>query len=471
VLIANTSVTLTSSANPATSGLPLTFSTLVTGTGGPVSGSVTFEDGTTILGKSALSASGNATFTTTALAPGQHVITAAYSGDGNNSPNTSPILQQQVQQVTVASLASSANPALTLAPVVITCTVTNGNTVRATGLVTFTDGTSVIGSAALDNNGVATLSLSSLPAGQHSIVAAYSGDIADFPSTSSPLGQIVQLRATSDVLTATNDVITTTTVTSSPTNGEQLTLISVVRWTGPTTPTGSMTFKLGNTVVGTALVDNVGLATLTVVLDPGAAEFVASYSGDSVYSASSSPATPITQGPPTSFTMQLSPPAVTVASKQNTTVTLTLSSLNGFSDTLSLGCLGLPFAATCTFSSDQSGLVANGTQVIHVVIDTGSPLTAGGVAKNDSYHNSSKTTLCFLPCGVLLGWVLMRSRKRRPLIGLLLLLCSIGLTLGLSGCGTLNINGTPAGTYTFKITAAGVNTGVTQSTVVTLTVQ
>jgi large repetitive protein len=471
VLIANTSVTLASSANPATSGLPLTFSTLVTGTGGPVSGSVTFEDGTTILGKSALSASGSATFTTAALTPGRHVITAVYSGDSNNSPNTSAILQQQVQQVTVASLASNANPALTLAPVVITCTVTNGNSIHATGLVTFTDGTSVIGSVALDNNGVATLSLPSLPAGQHSIVAAYSGDTSDFPSTSSPLGQVVQLRATSDVLTATNDVITTTTVTSSPTNGEQLTLISVVRWTGPTTPTGSVTFKLGNTVVGTALVDNVGLATLTVVLDPGAAEFVASYSGDSVYSASNSPATPITQGPPTSFTMQLSPAAVTVASKQNTTVTLTLSSLNGFSDTLSLGCLGLPFAATCTFSSDQSGLAANGTQVIHVVVDTGSPLTAGSVAKNDSPKNSSKAMLCFLPCGALLGWALMRSRKRRPLIGLLLLLCSIGLTLGLSGCGTLNINGTPAGTYTFKITAAGVNTGVTQSTVVTLTVQ
>jgi hypothetical protein len=471
VTIANTTVSLTSNANPATSGSPLTFSTTVTGTGGTVSGSVTFADGATVIGRSGLNASGTATFTTTALSPGQHVITAVYSGDSNNSSNTSAVLHQQVQQVTVTSLTSSANPALTLAPIVITCAVSNGGTQPATGTVTFTDGGSALGSVVLDGNGFATISLPSLPAGQHPIVVTYSGDVADFASASAPLAEVVQLRTTTDVLTATTDVATTT-VTTSPTNGEELTLISVVRWTGPTTPTGSVVFKLGGTVVGTSLVDSVGVATLVVDLNPGSAQFMANYSGDSVYGASVSPATSITNGPPTSFTMQLSPSAVTLASKQNTTINLTLTSLSGFSDTLSLGCLGLPFAATCTFSTDQASLTANGTQVVHVVIDTGSPLTAGSVASNGSNGSSSGTAMLrFLPLGALLGIGLMRSRKRRPLASLLLLLCAVGLTLGLSGCGTLNINGTPAGTYTFKITASGVASGVTQSTPVTLTVQ
>jgi uncharacterized repeat protein (TIGR01451 family) len=45
-----------------------------------------------------------------------------------------------------------------------------------TGVVTFTDGGSVLGSAAMDGSGVARLTTSSLAAGSHSIVATYAGD-------------------------------------------------------------------------------------------------------------------------------------------------------------------------------------------------------------------------------------------------------------------------------------------------------
>jgi sugar lactone lactonase YvrE len=463
VQIANTSVTLTSSTNPATANTPLTFTAPVKGTGGAVTGTVTFKDGTTVLGNSALNA-GVAIFSTTSLSPGQHTVTAVYSGDSNNSPNTSATLQQQVQQLTVASLTSSANPSLTLSSIVLTCAITNGGTQHATGLVTFTDGSSTLGSAPLDANGIATLNLPSLAVGQHSIVASYNGDIADFPSTSVPLAQVIQLRATTDVLTAT---------ATSLTGGKQLTLISVVRWTGPVAPTGSVIFKIGNTVIGTAPADSIGVATLTIILDPGAATIVASYSGDSVYSASQSPATPISDGPPTSFTMQASSTSIALVSKQNTTINLTLTSLNGFSDTLSLGCLGLPFAATCTFTADQPSLASNGTQTVHLVIDTGSPLTSGSVAvaaNRSTESTSSRTALCFLPCGALLGWLLMKSRRRRPLAGLLLVLCCLGLAIGISGCGSLDQSGTPPGVYAFKITASGLKTGVTQSTDMTLTV-
>jgi large repetitive protein len=463
VQIANTSITLTSNANPATANTPLTFTAIVKGTGGAATGTVTFRDGTTVLDSSVVSA-GVATFTTTSLSPGQHTVTAIYGGDSNNNPNTSAILQQQVQQLTVASLASSADPSLTLSPIVLTCTITNGGTQHATGLVAFTDGSSTLGSAPLDANGVATLNLPSLAAGQHSIIASYTGDVADFPSTSAPFAQAVQLRATTDVLTAT---------ATSLTGGQQLTLISVVRWTGSVTPTGSVIFTIGNTVIATAPVDTVGVATSTIILDPGAATIVASYSGDSFYSASQSPATPISDGPPTSFTIQASSTSISLASKQHTTINLTLTSISGFSDTLTLGCLGLPFAATCTFTADQPILVSNATQTVHVVIDTGSPLTSGSVAvaaNRSSESTSSRATLCFLPCGALLGWLLMKSRRRRPLTGLLLVLCSIGLAIGISGCGTLNQSATPPGTYTFKITASGLKTGVTESTDMTLTV-
>jgi hypothetical protein len=44
------------------------------------------------------------------------------------------------------------------------------------------------------------------------------------------------------------------------------------------------------------------------------------------------------------------------------------------------------------------------------------------------------------------------------------------VSAGLSGCGGLHINGTPAGTYVFQVSATGKGTGVTQAIDVTLTV-
>ena len=59
---------------------------------------------------------------------------------------------------------------------------------------------------------------------------------------------------------------------------------------------------------------------------------------------------------------------------------------------------------------------------------------------------------------------------RAGLTGLLMLLLLVGLSSGLSGCGGLQVNGTPAGTYVFQVTATGTGTGVTHSMDVTLTV-
>jgi hypothetical protein len=81
-------------------------------------------------------------------------------------------------------------------------------------------------------------------------------------------------------------------------------------------------------------------------------------------------------------------------------------------------------------------------------------------------------TLCFLPGGVLLGLAFWRGRRRMrtSLAALTMLLLLIGLSAGLSGCGGLQVNGTPAGTYVFQVTATGTGTGVTHSMDVTLTV-
>jgi hypothetical protein len=90
---ASTTTSLTSSVNPSLVGQSVTLSATVTGSS--PTGSVQFMEGATLLGTGALSGA-VATFATSALTMGSHNITAAYGGDSNNGPSTSPILVQQI---------------------------------------------------------------------------------------------------------------------------------------------------------------------------------------------------------------------------------------------------------------------------------------------------------------------------------------------------------------------------------------
>jgi hypothetical protein len=155
-------------------------------------------------------------------------------------------------------------------------------------------------------------------------------------------------------------------------------------------------------------------------------------------------------------------------SKQHSTTTLTLGSVKGFADTMAFGCVGLPTAATCTFSKTQMALAANGSVSVQLTVDTGNPLGAGGVAANA--HDSSNILLCFLPGIAFAGFGLWKARKRSRLMTLMMLLAGVSLAASLTGCGGITINGTPAGTYKFQVTALGQNTGVTESQTMTLTV-
>jgi protocatechuate 3,4-dioxygenase beta subunit len=90
---------LGSSGNPVAWGQPVTFTAVVSAVdeGAPTpTGTVTFMDGGTALGNATLDGNGNATLTTSALAPGSHWIVAVYSGDANFNGNSSSPLEQVV---------------------------------------------------------------------------------------------------------------------------------------------------------------------------------------------------------------------------------------------------------------------------------------------------------------------------------------------------------------------------------------
>jgi hypothetical protein len=155
-------------------------------------GTVTFENGSTILGSPNLSG-GSASISTSSLPVGTDSLTAVYSGDSNYQPHT------VYASITVSSAAGKATPSVVVTAnpasanlnesVTLTSTVSGAGGVP-TGTVTFFSGTTQLGSATL-NGGVATYATSSLAAGTDSITASYSGDSNFLAGTSLPMPIVV----------------------------------------------------------------------------------------------------------------------------------------------------------------------------------------------------------------------------------------------------------------------------------------
>ena len=96
---------------------------------------------------------------------------------------------------------TSANPSRTGQPVTFTATVIAGGMPVTSGAVKFTRGKQLLGTAALDANGTARLTVSSLPKGSVNIQALFEGTIDDFPSTSPAVPQRIDKFTTATGLT------------------------------------------------------------------------------------------------------------------------------------------------------------------------------------------------------------------------------------------------------------------------------
>lgn len=457
---ASTNAVLNVSSSNLAYGGNLSLTALLTGTGSAITGPVVFFDGTTSIGQAVLDANGTASIDTTALSPDIHSLVASYAGDANNAKSVSSAVRVQVRQSGQIIVVSSSNPSLTLDQLTLTASIVNAVAPAASGAVQFQEGGTLLGIATLDVRGMATLRVGPLVAGTHTFTASYPGDDRDYPLTSSALPVQVQLRPTSNALTAT---------APSAASGGILSLISVVQWSGPVAPTGVTTFRANGNVLGTSRLDAAGITTLDITSQTLPATVTASYSGDAAYAASDSAAVKFPNTDATNFTIHFDPTTLSLQSGKFVAGKLTMHSLLGFSDTLALGCLGLPYAATCTFDKDQVQLAPDGTISVNVTIDTGSPLTSGSQASMHPQQRS-KLALCFFPTGALCAFLLLRSRTKLkvPALAVVVLLM---LLAPLSGCGTLKINSTPPGTYMFQISASGQQTGVTLSQPVPLTVK
>jgi len=315
---ASSSTTLSSSAEPSFLGETVTFTAVVAavspGTGTPT-GSVTFMNGTTELGTADLNSS-IATFFASGLTLGTHSITAVYSGDADFIASTSSPSQQLVGGTTTA-LSSSADPSTFGQSVTFTATVAAAAARGGapTGTVIFMDGPTVLGNSTVGRSGMAAISTTGLSGGTHSITAVYEGDAESVASTSSAISQVV------------NPASTSTTVTSSanPSPFGQSVILTATVSAAVGTPTGSVTFKDGSTVLGTTSLDASGIATFSSnALAFGPHSLVVVYGGSGSYASSQSSNLALTVGQ-AATTTNLTSSTFTPAVGQNVTFTATVA--------------------------------------------------------------------------------------------------------------------------------------------------
>jgi len=273
-----TSTTVSSSLNPSYLGQSVTFTAIVSPSSGtiPNGETVTFTDGGgATIGQGTLSG-GSASLTLSTLPAGTHPIRATYGGDTTYAGSTSPKLNQTVNKYpTTTALTVSAMSLSYGQPETLSAIVTSSGP-APTGTVTFKNGTSNLGTASLVA-GTATLKRSNLAVGTYSITATYNGD-ANSTTSSSAAASVTVTQAT----TATN-------LTSSPnpsTLGQIVTFTATV--TSNATPTGSVKFTAGPTVLGTVNLNGSGVATLrTAALPRGTTTVMAAYAGNANQGASS----------------------------------------------------------------------------------------------------------------------------------------------------------------------------------------
>lgn len=188
----STTTTLTSSENPVNAGAPVTYTATVAGApGSTLTGTVTFQEGPTMMATVPLSGN-QAVYTTsyTAKHNGLHSITASYSGDLHNSVSTSAPLAEDVLAPSRTAVTTSQSPSPAGQPVTFTATIRSAYGAISDGeTVTFYADGVVIGTG-VTAGATSTFTTSSLTVGKHVVKAAYPGDTL-FESSSGKVKQVI----------------------------------------------------------------------------------------------------------------------------------------------------------------------------------------------------------------------------------------------------------------------------------------
>lgn len=307
---------------------------------GTPTGSVTFYDGSELLGTAELS-NGVATLATAALAVGNNTISVSYSGDSSYAAGSAQGGVVDVSSAaTTSTLTSSSLPSVVGQTVTLTASI--GNAYDPTGTVTFYDAGTALGTATVSND-IATLATSFLSASTHSLTSSYSGDSNNLPS-SGTLSQVVNQDTTT---------VTLSTSLNPSLYGQAVTFTASVtaEGLGAGTPTGIVTFYDSNDSPLDSVELAAGTATFTTSsLAVGTHTISATYSGDSNFLASNT-AAPISQIVNPSGLIKVAGVVVNDSQVQQSRVTSitvifsTIVDANALDQAFSLTRVGLPNGA------------------------------------------------------------------------------------------------------------------------------
>ena len=435
-------------------------------------------------------ASGTADQAISSLPGGTYTLTAQYSGDGTFAPsppaNSTSITVSQEPSTTVLSV-FTLNQSFNFVPlsggpygsfVYLRADVAGQSSQGTpTGQVSFMDGTNLIGFYSLNSqgntatpnflnspNGGTPTGLYTLSPGAHTITADYPGDASFNPSNSSPVSLTVTQAATrsavSTAAAAQGSVLSATVSTSS----------------GGTPPSGTVSFFVNGTQVGTPVTVH-GVPALTTqtgtlqgaqasasyadsALTNGSYAVAATYSGDSNYLTSTSSSTTLSQQKDFEFSAG-SKPAITIQSPGDSgSLTLTVTALDGYNGTInfsSSSCSGLPAGAKCTF---KPAAVTGGGSTVLTVTTTGTTGQLMTPVRRPFWWVATT--------GVgIAGIFLLGGCSRRRIETLLALtICAFSITA--IGCGGGNGGGTTSPTPPSSPTAVGTSTVVVTATSGTL---
>jgi len=455
------SPTTSSITGPATQPVPVqagqTASIPVTAVGISATGaavptgslSYTINSGTA---QSAVLSNGQATLTVpNTLVAGSYSIAISYPGDSNYLASTGTVTFTVTQQSQTITFGALANQAYGAAPITLSATSSSGLSVSF----------GVTGPATLSGT---TLTLTG--AGKVTVTATQAGNL--IYSAATPILQsftIAQAATATTLASSSNPVATGSTVTFTAT---------VTPPTGlpANSMTGTVSFLNGTTVLGTSAL-NGGVATYaTSALPLGTTTITATYSGDTNFLTSTSSGLTETIAPQ-SFTVTANPQSLTITNGQSGTITLTVTSVLGYSSTqLAVTCNPLPRSSYCyTPSGALLSVKSNGSVTATITLQT-TP-TAGLFSKNPDRSGTS-FRLALIPAVLLLIPLAMGMNNRRRWSAMLLLLVAAFAFSTLSGCGTSSsilplTQGTPTGVTNMVIYVTDGTT--TESTPVVVTVQ
>ncbi|MFN8123867.1 MAG: Ig-like domain repeat protein [Thermoleophilia bacterium] len=319
------------------------------------------------------------------------------------------------QVPTDTTLTGTPNPAPLGADIVLSATVVSGSDVP-TGIVSFREGTTLLATAAVGDQGHASAVVTGLGVGRHQITATYAGDGAH----SSSVGT-----ATEEVADVTSR--TTATVAPNPSTFGASVSIGVTVSASVGAPSGSVTLtEMGNSI-GSGALDHLGQVVIPVNgLSVGSHTITVTYLGTSTIGASSDVVIAEVGKAPTITTLSVTPNPVpsgapvalqaTVSSVPGVSGSVTFTdgsatlgtapivggaaTLNGLTFSQGAHALAASYSGNGNFSASQASTT--------LAVTSPSSPTLGLVATATSARAGQAVTLTAKPTGIAVGAARLR---------------------------------------------------------------